>query len=207
MATNDDTGVPAATRRFGTRWVGAVATVVLIVAGAGCASDAQPRAGEPGADPGAAAADGPAILAAAARSRVQADNGFGGTVAFAEVLIVDQLVAPPDADDPSTPTAPVRALTAEERAAVEAALTGETLRWVGASAEGRPTLDAAGGADPPRIVAILQLAVPERWGEEAHVFSSLECGSLCAIGGTHVVERSTAGGWVVTGTTGSMFMS
>jgi hypothetical protein len=152
-------------------------------------------------------ADRATILGVVAAERFTVDNSFGGQ-AFSQTLLVVDVLGEVDASgfvtDDGAP------LDEFERNAITSSLPGIEVRFVSpdeahqhqAAAMAGDTTGTAGTADP-----VLQLAAPAVIDGQLTVTSSLWCGSLCAIGGAHVVERQDDGTWLVTGTTGPSWIS
>jgi hypothetical protein len=138
-----------------------------------------------------------------ALARVTRDNSFGGQDVFGEIKVVDRLgtanrgMVEVGDDSP--------ALSDAERAAVERALAPRTVVWV-------ESLRAVIGPGPPPtsmpdLGAVLTLAMPEIDGDDAVMTSTLWCGALCGIGGSHTLHRGSSGAWAVTGTEGPSWIA
>lgn len=184
-----------------------VAAAVLVLSSCGSSmvenSTNPPDTGE-APSTAAAPTDRASVLAAAALARVAHDNSFGGEDVFHDVAVVERLGHGTD-DGMVELDADAQAWTADERAAVEQALAPRSVSWV-ASLE---TVIGTGPllTSPPRLIAVVTMAVPVIDGDKATVTSSLWCGGTCGVGGTHTFSRDAHGAWAVTGTTGGGFIS
>ena len=167
---------------------------LLIFATAACGS------GDDGAE---APADSPAVLAAAVEELITVDHTFGsGPPPFSTYLILDT-TDPSAGTGMSSDDAAVRALTEDERAAVEAVVsTYGTLQWI-ADADDfrtedlRPTVDGA---------VIIGMGEPTFRDDGALVPVSLWCGGLCGTWLTYELAK-VDGSWAVVGIDGPVAVS
>lgn len=167
--------------------------IVTAVISAGCGAGAP--------DPGTS--DSAEVLAAAMKELITNNHTFGsGPPPFTEYLIQENL--DPFAGEPTeSDDSDGRALTENERAAVEAAVADfGPVRWISDPADFQtddlvPTIEGA---------AILGVGEAEFTGDEALVPVSLWCGGLCGTWLTYKVEK-IEGRWTVTGIEGPIAVS
>lgn len=144
---------------------------------------------------------GPALVAVALQELVTNDHTFGsGPPPFTEYLIQSNI-------DPSagtgTGSGSVRALTEDERSAIEAVIAPfGPVQWINDPGEFRtdnliPTIEGS---------AILGVGEPTIDGDRALVPVSLWCGGLCGTWLTYDVEL-IEGIWQVTGSNGPIAIS
>lgn len=180
-------------RRKDMKRIAAILVVLGMLAGA-CATT-EGDAGDPVTTTSAPnpSAD---IYAAAARQIVTVDNTFGGGGVFSTVLVVDHVE--PDSESPQDAPTEARPLTAEERAAIEAALEGVAeAQFIGDPKEYMtedlsPTIEGS---------AIVTMSSIEHREDHSLVGVSLWCGGLCGIWLTYRVVDAPDG-WTVTGIEG-----
>jgi hypothetical protein len=177
-----------------------VAIVSLVTVLAAACSSTGPTTTVP---PGDSSADAAEIYAVALGQMVVDDNTFGeGGNPFSELLVQASLDS---AAGTATPGAqgPVRPLSAEERNAIEAALTPlAPMRWIDDPAEWRtdqlmPVIEGS---------AILGVGPITFDDDGALVPMSMWCGGLCGTWFTYRVVESD-GGWVVSGIEGPIAVS
>ncbi len=185
-----------------------VAALVVLTACSGAddaSTTATTVAGVPDRPDTTAPSDNPsaAVMAAAIQRLVTQDHTFGsGPPPFTEYLVQERI--DPSAGGPTRATAAeLRALTSEERSAIESVLAGlGPLRWIGDPDDWRteelmPTIDGA---------VILGVGEPKITQGVALVPVSLWCGGLCGTWLTYRVE-AIDGAWQVTGTEGPVSIS
>jgi len=170
----------------------ALATVIALVVAA-CGGVAGPE------DPAQASAE---MMAVALVQLITVDHTFGeGPPPFTEYLIQSSL--DPFAGNPTGDGGPGRALTADEQAAIEAAVAPfGPVRWIDDPAEWRtedlrPTIEGA---------VILGVGEPVIDGTTGLVPVSLWCGGLCGTWLTYRLDF-VDGAWSVTGTEGPRAIS
>ena len=134
------------------------------------------------------------VLAAAVLRRATTRDGRTEPDRFSHLYIVERL-GRADADGFITGVESGRALTAAERAAVEAALAPRTVEWV---ESWDAVVDEQATTTLPEDRAIVTVAEPLVEGGRAEVSTELWCGYECGIGSTLVLERSPSGDWAVT---------
>jgi hypothetical protein len=152
----------------------------------------------------AAPNDRAAVLAVVVLARVAHDNSFGGEDVFREVAVVERLGRGSDDGmvvvDVASPE-----WTPDVRAAAQQALAPRSVTWVASIEEvigPGPSMTS-----PARPIAVVTVAAPQIDGDNATVTSMLWCGGTCGAGSTHTLRRDPQGTWVITGTTGSGFIS
>jgi hypothetical protein len=161
---------------------------------AACSSTGDPAADSSGEEP--------TPMAAALAELVTNDHTFGdGPPPFSLYLIRSTTDPRAGGDASGAPAA--RPLTADERAAIEAAIAPfGPVRWIDDPS------DWITESLEPRVegAAILGVGEPIVDSDRAQVPVSLWCGGLCAIGLAYELERS-GDEWQVTGTNGPAVIS
>lgn len=171
----------------------------------GCApAQVDDLVGDDPAAPPLSRGDVAAILGAVAAQRFGVDNSFGGQAFSASLLVIDVLGG---VDAEGFVTDDGEPLDEWARNAILAALPGVEVTFVSPDEAQRHQMAAMAGDGSEPADPVMQLAAPAVLDGRLTVTSSLWCGSLCAIGGAHVVERADDGTWAVTGTTGPTWIS
>lgn len=139
------------------------------------------------------------VIPAAVLYRMTVDNSFREPEGvFKSVSVVDRFVEFPEDLIPAVPSD--EEISPPVRSAIEAALAPIVVTWV---APGSADTDES--AQSP--VGVLSIAKPNITGEKAEITTGLECGELCGIWSTYVMDRGADGTWAVSGTTGPTAIS
>jgi len=172
-------------------WLLVATVVVLAVTATGCGGPASPPA-----------RDTAGVMASSIRQLITVDNTFGGSPPpFTTYLI--QTSTDPYAGTGTEPTAASRALTQNERDAIEMVVAPfGSVQWIDDPAEYRtsdlmPTIEGS---------AILGVGEPTFDDKGALVPVSLWCSGLCGTWFTYRLQQ-TSEGWQVTGIEGPRAVS
>lgn len=156
------------------RIVRAAASLVLLASAAACGSESSTEIESIGG-----------LLGAAAAHSVFVDNSFGSMDVFDRVSVVS-VVGQPSDDGINVRLGPDdRALTADERASIVAALSPKPVTFVPA---GTPP-----SADGEILEAIILFAEPSGGGSSAVVTTAMVCGGTCGRGGAQRFTLAESG--------------
>lgn len=147
--------------------------------------------------------DEAAIYSAVVRQVAGPDDTFGGTLDKPVIYILSE--TSDAAGDPSAATSESQTLSAEVRDGVSAALSDlpSTIIWI--DDRKQVTLNEDGSIADGGVIITLGNIHPQNGGE-VHVAGSIYIASLAAGGQTYVLEKQD-GAWVITGNTGTEWIS